>query len=189
MFVDCCRWWTRIHLLDARSFCVHKQRERFCSLLTIRSFQLSILISKVISSCVWSWNSAQVVTFIRYDNGSLANISLSRQQGEIGNKIFFFFLQKVLVIFGCLLSPGTNLKTHKCFIIFFLSWQVLCSWDPPCPWVPTYDGCGLPGLKAWECACAGGWPHHALRLWSLTQMCSEPNTSEVICSRFTWWWA
>ncbi len=115
MFVDCCRWWTRIHLLDARSFCVHKQRERFCSLLTIHSFQLCILILKAISSCVWSWNSAQVVTFIRYDNGSLANISLSRQQGEIGNKFFFFFLQKVLVILGCLLSPGYKSKDPQVF--------------------------------------------------------------------------
>jgi len=57
-----------------------------------------------------------VVTFIRYDNGSLANISLSRQQGEIGNKFFFFFfLQKVLVILGCLLSPGYKSKDPQVF--------------------------------------------------------------------------
>jgi hypothetical protein len=58
-----------------------------------------------------------VVTFIHYDNGSLANISLSRQQGEIGNKIFFFFffLQKVLVILGCLLSPGYKSKDPQVF--------------------------------------------------------------------------
>ncbi len=55
-----------------------------------------------------------MVTFIRYDNGSLANISLSRLQGEIGNKKIFF-LQKVLVILGCLLSPNYKSKDSQVF--------------------------------------------------------------------------